>query len=90
MGDLISRSELLEEFEWLKMTVGSGSVGSIEDAIERIMKAPPVDTVEVVRCGGCAYYGKSPLGHKTLGWCRIDAKHRNPMFYCANADPKEV
>lgn len=50
MNDLISRSALLEEFEWLKMTVGSGSVGDIKDAIERIKNAPAVDA-EPVRHG---------------------------------------
>lgn len=45
-NDLISRSTLLEEFEWLKMTVGSGSVGSINDAIERVKKPTPW-----MRCG---------------------------------------
>lgn len=45
MSDLISRSALLEEFEWLKITVGSGSVGDIKDAIERIKNAPAVDAM---------------------------------------------
>lgn len=49
-NDLINRSALIEEFEWLKMTVGSGSVGDIKDAIERIKKAPAVDA-EPVRLG---------------------------------------
>ena len=49
-NDTISRSALLEEFEWLRMTVGSGSVSDIDDAIERIKKAPAVDA-EPVRHG---------------------------------------
>ena len=46
------------------------------------------DAVHVIRCADCAYYGKSPLGHPHIGWCRIDCKHRKPGFYCANADGK--
>lgn len=38
-----------------------------------------------ITCGECEYYGKSPLG-STLGWCRLDCKHRNAGFWCANAD----
>lgn len=49
-NDLISRSALLEEFDWLRMTVGTGSVSDIDDAIGRIEKAPAVDA-EPVRHG---------------------------------------
>ena len=38
-----------------------------------------------ITCGECEYYGKSPMG-STLGWCRLDCKHRSPGFWCANAD----
>ena len=38
-----------------------------------------------ITCGECEYYGKSPMG-STLGWCRLDCKHRNAGFWCANAD----
>lgn len=44
--------------------------------------------MRIITCGECEYYGKSPMG-STLGWCRIDAKHRSPKFYCANADSRE-
>lgn len=54
-NDLISRSALLEEFDWLRMTVGSGSVSDIDDAIERIKKAPAVDA-EPVRHGRWGTY----------------------------------
>lgn len=89
MSDLISRSELLEEFDWLKMTVGSGSVGDIEDAIERIRKTPAVDAIEVVRCKYCENYRSSPFGHPTIGWCKVDGKHRGQNFYCANGEEKK-
>lgn len=61
-----------------------------EVAVERwnAREAPTVDAIEVVRCADCAYYGKSPLGHPHIGWCRIDCKHRKSEFYCANADRK--
>lgn len=54
--DLISRSALLEDFEWLRMTVGSGSVNDIDDAIERIKKAPAIDAEPVIRCRDCKEY----------------------------------
>lgn len=41
--------------------------------------------VKPITCGECEYYGKSPMG-STLGWCRLDCKHRNAGFWCANAD----
>ena len=50
MNDLISRSALLEDFEWLRMTVGTGSVSDIDDAIGRIKIAPAIDA-EPVRHG---------------------------------------
>lgn len=55
-NDLISRSALLEDFEWIRMTVGYGSVSDIDDAIERIKKAPAVDAEPVVRCKDCVEY----------------------------------
>lgn len=89
MSDLISKSALLEEFEWLKMTVGSGSVGSIKDAIERIKKAPAVDAVEVIHCRECEHWRPSPFRDPVLGWCIVAGHHRRPDYYCADADPKE-
>lgn len=47
---------------------------------------PTVDAVEVIRCGDCEHYVKSPFGHAKLGWCKIDGKHRSREFYCAHAD----
>lgn len=55
MNDLISRSALIEEYEWLKSQVNSSSVSEIEEHIERIKKAPAVDAVLVVRCKDCQH-----------------------------------
>lgn len=57
--------------------------------IADIHLAPTIDMQNVIRCTDCAYYGKSPFGHPTLGWCRIDGKHRGRNFFCGNADRKE-
>ena len=54
-NDLISRSALIKEYEWLKSQVNSSSVSEIEEHIERIKKAPAVDAVLVVRCKDCQH-----------------------------------
>ena len=56
MNDLISRSALIEEYEWLKSQVNASSVPEIEEHIKRINNAPAVDAVEVVRCKDCKHY----------------------------------
>lgn len=89
MSDLISRSALLSGYSVRKVTEYDESGCGMDYKavpVEDIEKAPAVDAVEVIRCGRCAYYGKSPFGSRELGWCRIDAKHRPPNYYCANAD----
>lgn len=53
MDDLISRSALIEEYEWLKSQVNASSVPEIEEHIKRINNAPAVDAVPVVRCAQC-------------------------------------
>ena len=89
-NNLISRSALLEEFEWLKMTVGSGSVGDIKDAIERIKKAPAVDAVEVVRCRDCKHWGTGYGGETE--YCKV-CEFANYMVgangYCLYGEHKE-
>lgn len=42
-GDLISRSALLEEYEWLKSVVNPCSVAEVEEHMERIRNAPAVE-----------------------------------------------
>lgn len=69
-NDTISRSALLEEFEWLRMTVGSGSVSDIDDAAERIKKAPAVDA-EPVRHDGCALCNIKETGHGVIAFYGI-------------------
>lgn len=47
-GDLISRSALLEEYEWLKSQVNPGSVAEVEEHIARIRRIPAVEAEPVV------------------------------------------
>ena len=88
MSNLIDRIMLLEEMEkafFETDPTGEEQLGFLK-CTRLTREAPVVDAV--ICCADCAYYGKSPLGHPTFGWCRIDAKHRSPKFYCANADRK--
>lgn len=55
MDDLISRTALIEEYEWLKSQVNASSVPEIEEHIKRVNNAPAVDAVEVVRCKDCKF-----------------------------------
>lgn len=83
MSDLISRSVI---WETLEMEHALGITN--DDIAEAFRDAPTIDAAQVIRCADCAYYGKSPLGHPHIGWCRIDCKHRRPEFFCANGDRK--
>lgn len=49
-NDLISRSALLEEFEWLKANTGTYNHAELDEHIQRINNTSAVDT-EVVRHG---------------------------------------
>ena len=51
MGRLIDADELTKEFEWLESQANDKD--RVQDAMQRIKKAPTVDAVEVVRCGKC-------------------------------------
>ena len=46
MDELISRNELIEEFEWLKSQVSESSKDEIEEVIQRIKNAQTVLTKE--------------------------------------------
>lgn len=48
MSDLISRSALLAEYEWLKSVVNPCSVAEVEEHMERIRNAPAVEAEPVV------------------------------------------
>ena len=94
MSDLIDRDALIADVKRIYCTDCNSYNGvrcracGTGDALDVIDDAITVDAVQVIHCKDCAYYGKSPLAHMTFGWCRIDAKHRSPKFYCANADRK--
>ena len=47
-NDLISRSALISEFEWLKSVVNESGKDEINDTIQRIQNAPAVDAAPVV------------------------------------------
>lgn len=69
-GDLISRSALLEEYEWLKSVVNPCSVAEVEEHIERIRRAPAVEAEPVVHAHwvpdeGCG----SPYGVLVISSC---------------------
>lgn len=51
MGRLIDADELTKEFEWLESQANDKD--RVQDAMQRIKKAPTVDAEEVVRCGKC-------------------------------------
>ena len=55
-GDMISRSALLEEYEWLKSQVNPCSVAEVEEHIARIRRIPAVEAEPVVRCAECMNY----------------------------------
>lgn len=44
----------------------------------------------VIHCKECSYYGRSPWGHPTIGWCGLHGDHRRPDYYCASAMLREV
>lgn len=76
-NDLISRSALLEEFEWLKSCINA-ECADVEDAMVRIKKAPAVDA-EVVRHGRWEHGMQCPF-------CKqIDLTKPN---YCPNCGAK--
>ena len=76
---LIKRSELLE--------FAHNHVGGVIDCND-IARFPAVDAVNVVRCRDCVSYTRSPFGHSFIGWCKLDTKHRNQNFYCADGEMK--
>lgn len=83
MSDLIRRSDAKDKFKGHGATLNA----IVRFGIEMI---PAVDAVEVIRCKDCAYYTASPFGHRIIGWCKIDGKHRGQNFYCANGDRKDT
>ena len=57
-----------------------------ETFVRALNAAPTVDAVNVVRCRDCVSYTRSPFGHSFIGWCKLDTKHRNQNFYCADGE----
>ena len=43
------------------------------------------NSTKVICCKDCSNYGPSPFGHSTIGWCKLDGKHRGQAFFCAYA-----
>ena len=89
-NDLISRSALIKEYEWLKSQVNSSSVSEIEEHIGRIKKAPAVDAVLVVRCKACQksrpLKRKDPFENKFVDGCIWCMEHGDGVFeddYCS-------
>ena len=69
-----------------RITSSNADCADVEDAMERIKKAPTIDAVEVVRCKDCVHYGKSPFRHPTIGWCIIAGSHKKPDWYCGDGE----
>lgn len=61
---------------------------SVEWKEVTMAEVKPHEPIEVVRCKDCTFYGKSPFGHATIGWCKIFGNHRNPDWFCANGEKK--
>ena len=53
---LIDANALKSEFEWLKSVSNETSKDEIQEIIQRIVNAPTVDAVEVVRCKDCKHW----------------------------------
>jgi hypothetical protein len=62
---------------------------TFEDALQRVIYAPTVDAVEVVRCKNCRFWNPR---YETMGMCM---KHNSiliftkPDFYCAFGERKQ-
>ena len=81
MSDLIDRDALLNEF---------AGTGFLHESVicYAIANAPTVLVDNVIRCIECDHYTRSPFGHRKIGWCKLDGKHRGQNFFCAHADKK--
>lgn len=89
MSDLISRSELLKEFEWLLSVEYEYQRERTQDAIQRIKNAPAVDAVPVVRCKDCAVWLPPLKGTSSLtqtGKCEYTGYSAEADDYCSFAD----
>lgn len=58
-------------------------------AIEMVVKAPPVDAVEVVRCKKCRHYNQSGCS-KGFGWCENLGIGRNDNNFCNTGEMTEA
>ena len=80
MSDLISRSALLEEFQFsLPINCERTRVIArcVETARKIINEAPAVDAVELVRCKDCVYRHTNPHCHgRRLDWYCPNGKRR--------------
>ncbi len=47
-NDLVSRSALISEFEWVKSAVNESSKDEVEEAIQRIRNTPAVEAIPAV------------------------------------------
>lgn len=87
-NDLISRSALLEEFEWLKKNTGAYNHPAIDDHIQRIKNAPAVDAEPVVRCKDCRkgkYIDSRTILCASQKLCPTRVE---PDFFCADGERK--
>lgn len=88
MGDVISRSALLEAMEKAFLATDPTSkeqLGYLR-CLRLTREAPTVEGIEVTRCRDCANYRSSSFGHPTIGWCKMEGKHRRQNFYCADGE----
>lgn len=79
MGRLIDADELTKEFEWLESQANDKD--RVQDAMQRIKKAPTVDAVEVIRCKDCENC-KVRWVQGIIG----KAGKRYPIYYCYHWD----
>lgn len=98
MSDLISKHEIISEFEndLLCLKFGSALKGTfrdsidISDVIERIEEFPEVDAVEVVRCKECERWDAFADGLDGAGYCYKWHDNVQSDGYCYYGEREEV
>lgn len=88
-NDLISRSALLEELEWLKANANESSKAEVEEYIQRVKNAPAVTeksqwipVTERLPKGECIAFGYQ--GEMIMGYLGSEAMGGETLYYAEN------
>ncbi len=87
MGDVIDRDSVLRKLyrfrdrceQKRKENYRVGQIDGINYAMETIQAADPLEVVTVVRCRDCLHASERD---KSLVYCGIHNKHRDPEDFC--------